>query len=158
MIHGLVHVRRRQPEHLLWTCHLGAVLVGAGLITGSALPVAVGVEWLCLGNILWAVELALGGEFMPTSLLTHVGALAAGLAGLRALGVPPGSWKAAAVGVAALYVVTWFATPSRSRVNLVHGVRRGLERVFPSYPVYVALAFAACVAVFAGVERLLRAW
>lgn len=157
-IHGAAQVRRGEPDNLLWTCHLGAVLVGAGLIAGEPLPVAVGVEWLVLGNLLWAVELRLGGEFLPTSLLTHVLGLAAGLAGVRSLGVPARSWTAAVAGLVLLFAVTWLVVPVRSRVNLVHGIRAGLERyVLGSYPLYLAAVFALCLAVASGTEFALVA-
>ncbi len=40
---------------------------------------AVGTLFLCLGTPQWLLYLAAGGEFMPTSLATHVVALGIGL-------------------------------------------------------------------------------
>src|SRR6185503_9369471 len=140
---------------MLWTCHLGALGIGFGRLTRSPLVVTIGVEWLVVGNIIWLVEMALGGLFLPTTLLTHVFGLIAGLIGLRTLGVSPGAWMPATVTVIALFGLTWFITPPDTRVNLTHGIRPGLERYVPSYAVYIGLILMAIVSVFIGVEVIL---
>jgi len=155
VVNAAAHVRRGTPEEVLWTCHLGALTSGVGLIGRWPLPVSVGVEWLVLGNVLWLAELAFGGEFLPTTLLTHVFGLMAGLAGLRILGVAHGSWRVALAAVVALWAVTWVVTPRRTRVNLVHGIRPGIDRVVPSYGVYIVLVFALCAGMFAATESVL---
>jgi len=119
------------------------------------MPVAVGVEWLVLGNMLWLAELAFGGVFLPTTLLTHAFGLLAGLAGLQTLGVPRGSWRVALCAVVALWALTWVITPRRTRVNLVHSIRPGIDRLVPSYPVFILLVFALCAGMFAATESVL---
>src|ERR1043166_940739 len=118
LIHGLTHLRRSHPEEVLWACHLGTLVVAAGLIGRWPLPVAVGVEWLVGGDPTWLIGPGLGGGFLPTTLLTPGGGLAAGLFGLKTLGVVAGAWHVAAAAVVALWAVTWFVTPARTRVNL----------------------------------------
>ena len=158
LFHAATHLRRSHPEELIWACHLGALAVAAGLIGRWPLPVAVGVEWLVVGNLFWLVGLGLGGEFLPTTLLTHLGGLVAGLYGLRAIGVVAGAWHIAAVALVALWAVTWFVTPARTQVNLAHGIQPGFEQLVPWYSVYIVVIFVACLGLFAGTETaLLRA-
>ncbi len=158
LVHASTHIRRGTPEELLWTCHLGALGAGAGLVGSWPVLTAVGVEWLVLGNLLWLIEMGLGGQFLPTTLLTHWGGLAAGLYGLWVMGVPAGAWRVSTVAVIVLWALTWVVTPRHTRVNLAHGIRPGLERFLPSYPVYIVAIFVLCLALFAGTESaLLRA-
>ena len=155
LVHGAVHVRRGTPDELLWACHLGAVLVGVGMIGGWPVAVTVGVEWLVVGNLLWGIGLAAGAHFMPTSVLTHLLGLGIGLAGLRIGGIAPGAWRLALPAVLLLFAVSWFVAPARSRVNLVHGMSHGFDRYFRFYPLYIGTVLVASAAVFAATERVL---
>jgi len=138
-IHAAVHVARRQPENLLWVCHLGSLAVGAGLLLRSPALNAVGAFWLCWGLPLWILYLAMGGEFMPTSLGTHVGGLAIGFVGLRRIGLPRGAWWKTVLAWAVLVVFTRVATPPAENVNMAHRVQQGWETSFTSHPVYIVM-------------------
>lgn len=56
--HGSFHVLRGHPEDLLWACHLGALGVGVGLLLRKPALNAIGFLWLCVGTVLWGVDLA----------------------------------------------------------------------------------------------------
>lgn len=151
-IHAGTHLFHQRPEDLLWACHLGALVVGAGLVAGSARSVAVGFLWLCLGNVLWLLDLAGGAELIPTSLLTHAGGFAIGCLGVVRLGMPAGSaWRAILAFLVIQQVCRWI-TPADANVNLAHAVWSGWEGVFPSYWVYEAFLLAIGLASFASIE------
>lgn len=154
-VHAAVHVRRGTAAEMWWGCHLGALIIGAGMIAGAPLAVAVGVCWLCFGNVLWAVDLARGGEFMPTAMLTHWGGLAIGLYGVRTLGVPRGTWAVAAAAHALLVAFSRVATRPELNVNLAHRVWPGFERAFPSHRVYLVAVWASGTAVYAVTQAAL---
>jgi len=135
--HAAHYLWRRQPENLLWVCHLGALAVGVGWLLGWPTWNAVGTFWLTLGFPLWIVDLATGGEFIPTSILTHGGGLVLGVLGLRKLGLPSGAWWKGAVPLALLHLVCRWATPAASNVNLAHAIHPGWESFFPSHFVYL---------------------
>jgi predicted membrane channel-forming protein YqfA (hemolysin III family) len=78
-IHAGFHILNGRPEEVLWMCHLGAALVGAGLLSSSATTNGIGTLFLCVGMPLWVMYLAGGGEFYPTSCFPHLGGLAIGL-------------------------------------------------------------------------------
>jgi hypothetical protein len=135
-VHAGQYVVRRQPEHALWVCHLGALLVGIGVLTRQSSLNAIGTLWLIVGLPFWLYDLASGGEFVPTSVLTHVGGPVVGLIGARRLGVPTGLWWKVLVVLVPVCVASRLLTPPSSNVNLAHHVHPGFESVFPSYVLY----------------------
>lgn len=155
-IHAGQHLVRGHPEDLLWACHLGAVLVGVGILIRSATLNAVGFLWLCMGTALWAIDLSAGGEFIPTSLLTHVGGLAVGGVGVFRLGMPRHAWWKAILAFLILQQLSRWFTSAETNVNLAFGVASGWEDVFPSHLAYLALLVAVGAAAFFGVERAAR--
>ena len=155
-IHAAVHLRRGEPYDLLWACHLAVLLVAAGLWFRRPTLNAVGLLWACFGLPIWLIDAVTGTDFMPTALLTHVGALAIGLAGVRLMGCPGGSaWKALA-GYLGLWALTRAVTPASANVNLAFRVHHGWEDRFPSYPLYFAMLLAAGASTFAIAELVLR--
>jgi hypothetical protein len=151
-VHAGQHLYHGRPEDLLWACHLGSLLVGVGLIVDSARMVGVGFLWLCLGDVLWLLDLAGGGELIPSSLLTHVGGLAIGLIGVRRLGIPRGSAWQAVVSFLLLQQICRWTTPEAANVNIAHGVWAGWEQTFPSYWTYEIVLVGIGLASFLLVE------
>ena len=151
--HAAWHLAHHRPDDLLWACHLACVLVGVGLLASSPTLVAIGVSWLSFGLPLWAIDLATGGEFLPTSVLTHVVGFALGILGVRRLGFPRGTWWKAALAFVALWPITRALTERAANVNLAFSVHPGWERVFPVYAVYFAAIVGLATATFFGVER-----
>ena len=154
--HAVVHLARGEPYDLLWGCHLAVLLVGAGLWTGKAAINAIGLLWACIGLPIWLIYTFTGGEFMPTSVLTHVGGFALGIAGVRRLGMPAGVWWKALAAYLTLWAVTRALTPPQANVNLAFGVWPGWEDSFPSYPIYFATLFASGALTFLAGEQLFR--
>jgi hypothetical protein len=154
--HASVHLSRGEPYDLLWGCHLAVLLVGAGLWTASAALNAVGLLWACFGMPIWLIYTFTGGEFMPTSLLTHAGAIAIGVAGVRLLGMPAGTWWKAMAGYLALWGITRAVTPRPANINLAFSVYPGWETRFTSYPIYFATLLVCGAVTFAVGETILR--
>lgn len=157
--HAAVHLGRGHPEDLWWACHLGTVLVSAGFLLHAPTANAIGFFWLLVGNVCWLTALAAGGEFLPTSTLTHGIGFVLAIAGLRAFGLPRGAWWQAMVAFVALQALTRWTTPPDANVNVAFRVWAGWERTFPSYPAYLAVLWAIGLATFfvasVAVRRLL---
>lgn len=156
-VHGWHYVSVRQEANLLWFCHLAALAVGLALFVRSPTLNAVGFLWLCVGVPCWILYLASGGELVVGSLLTHGVGTAAGLYGLRHLGLPQGAWWKAVAALAAVFAVTRASTPPAENVNLAFAVWPGWEGWFPSYVAYIAFLTTLAAAVFVGVSWALRA-
>jgi hypothetical protein len=155
-VHAAHHLRHHQPEHALWACHLASVLVGVGLLAGSANANAIGFLWLVLGVPLWLTDPATGGPFLATSLLTRVGGLLLAVLGLGILGMPAQAWWKAVLAFVALQQVTRVLTPPAANVNLAFAVWPGWEGRFHSYVSYEALLVAAGLGGFFVVEQVAR--
>jgi hypothetical protein len=158
MAHAATWLLRGAPANLLWTCHLGCLLAGIAILADIPFLNAVSIHWLVLGNILWMINLAGGGEFICTSQLTHLGGLLIGLWYARRSGFPRGSWLMALAGIAALHVLSGFVTPARENINLAFRVFAGWEKIFPDFHVYRLFLLALSAALFYALERAIRRW
>lgn len=154
-LHAAYWIFRGGWENSLWACHVASLLIGAGMIFGTARLVLTGMLWLVIGNAFWILYLGTGGEFLPTSLLTHAGSFVIGLVGLNRFGVVPGTWWRAALGLIPLHLAARF-TPPAENVNLAHRVDQGWASVFPVHSTYVLFVFALCLVTFFVSERLFR--
>jgi hypothetical protein len=172
--HAIFHLINGRPEDLLWACHLGAALVGLGLLVAARSGVrpsssgglsvsgpvinGIGTLFLCLGTPLWVMDLAGGGVFYPTSSLTHLGGLAIGLYGVRRLGMPRGVWWRAIAAMIGLILICRLVTPPQSNVNVAFAVYASAASVFSSHLVYLAAMLSAAALYFFVVEYVLRRW
>ncbi len=155
-VHGAYHWQQGVPENMLWACHLGALLVGLGLLLDSANLNGAGFLWLSVGTCLWLVGLAMNVPFLPTSILTHVGGLAIGLWGVRRLGLPAGvAWKALG-GLALLHLISRGLNPPDKNINMAREIASGLEGWFPSHTVFLLAIGTFCALAFVLLETALR--
>lgn len=157
VIHGADLVMRGVPWDLLWACHVASLLVGLGCLAGSRRAVAVGLTWALFGLLMWTLDLATGGIFDPTSVLTHVGGPVAAVVALRNGEWPKGTWWQAAVAEAPLLLVTRLATPPAANVNLVFSIWPGWEQYFSGHTSYFCLVAGSAVAAYYVIERCARA-
>ncbi|MFY9609384.1 MAG: hypothetical protein WAU45_12315 [Blastocatellia bacterium] len=157
-IHAAFHLFHGRPAELLWACHLGAALVGAGLLYSSATTSGIGLLFLCMGTPLWLLDLAGGGEFYPTSCFTHLGGLAIGLYGARRLVLPPGTWWKGVVALISLILICRLVTPPGANVNVAFAVYPGWDRLFPNHPAYLATMTCLAAGYFFVSEFWLRRW
>ncbi len=157
-IHATFHVLHGRPEDLLWMCHIGAAIVGAGLLVSSPGVNGVGTLFLCMGTPLWIMDLFRGMVFYPTSCFTHLGALAIGLYGVRCLGMPRGVWWKAVAVLAALIAVSRLVTPAHANVNVAFAIHSGFDRFFPGHLVYLVTMMALAAVYFFVFEYGLRRW
>ena len=157
-VHAGFHLIHDRPEDLLWACHLGAALVGIGLIVSSAALNGTGTLFLCLGTPLWLMYLAGGGDFYLTSCFTHIGGLAIGLYGARRLGFPYGVWWKAVVALVALILVCRLVTPRQANINVAFAIYPGWEKYFSSHMVYLATMICMAAGYFFITEYVLRRW
>jgi len=155
-VHAAFHLSRGEPQDLLWACHIAALLVGFGLLFRSAELNAIGLLWSSFGTSLWILDLATGGEWIPTALLTHVGALAFGILGVRWLGMPRHTAVKSTAGFLPLWALTRAVTPPWANVNVAFSVYQGWEHTFTRYPPYFAMLLVIGFATFSIVERLMR--
>jgi hypothetical protein len=157
-IHAGFHLLHGRPEELLWMCHLGAALVGIGLLSFSATLNGIGTLFLSAGMPLWVMYLAGGGDFYPTSCFPHLGGLAIGLYGVRRLGLTSGTWWKALVALITLILICRLVTPPRANVNVAFATYPGMETVFPSHLLYLAAMMVFSAGYFFVCDYGLRRW
>jgi hypothetical protein len=155
-VHAGTWLQRGVPGALLWACHLGCLLVGIAVLARRPALNGVGVLWLVLGNLLWAVDLAAGGEFIATSPLTHLGGLAAGIWYARQAGFPKGAWRAALAGIAGLHLLSGLVTPPAENINVAFRVHPSLQGIVPGFPAFRLLMLAGSAVLFYAAERIFR--
>jgi hypothetical protein len=155
-VHAAHELWMGRPESLLWSCHLGSLAVGVGLLRRWPTWIGVGLLWLVVGVPLWVMETAMQGGFEPTATLPHLGGLAIGLVGVRKLGLPQPVWRKAMAAILALQLLTRWITPEAANINLAFAVWPGWEQYFPSYGVYITSIDLLGLVLFAGLEYAIR--
>lgn len=154
IIHGGNHVLRGTAHDLLWACNVAPPLLAAGCFLRNARLCAIGTSWLSYGVPIWLLDLATGGNLIPTSVLTHFGGLAIGILAARRLGWPRHSWLAAVGASLVLVLLSRILTSAQHNVMLAFRVHEGWERHFASHPAYLALMIACSAVVFLVVETI----
>lgn len=154
--HALNHARLGHPFDALWACHVATLLVGAAAWRESPRLNAVALVLLALGNLLWLIDLLFTGDWMWTSLLTHVGALALALGSARRLGYPRGSWWRALLVIVGWQQLTRLLTPPARNINMAFAVHPSSTSVFSSYPAYWLAMTALCALLMAASEAAYR--
>jgi hypothetical protein len=155
-IHGVDRAAHGHWEDLFWACHVACLAIAAGCLADWPAASATGLSWLCFGIPMWIIDLATGGELIPSSVLTHVGGFVVGIVAIAKTGWRRGSWWKATAAASVLLLVTRLVTPPAANVNLVFAVWPGWERMFPSHAVYFALLLAANAMVSFLVEHAAR--
>ncbi len=151
--HAACHVAKGTGLSLIWCCNLGALFLGLGLLSARPRLAGAGLLWVAVGTPLWLVGLTIGELWMPTSLFTHFGALAAGLlAGAAAL--PQDAWRSSLAGLFLVHVGSHAVLPAGRDVNLT-GQAFGLG--LPGHLVFTALVTVALLLLLPLFERCLRA-
>lgn len=151
--HAAFHLARGTAGDLLWACNVAVPVLAIGCFLRSGTLCACAVMCLAFGLPMWALDLATGGDFVPTSLLTHVGGLALGAVAVRRLGWPRGSWRLACGGTALLVAVTRLVGSPERNANLAFRVHDGWERHFASHLPYLAAMWLASAVAFFVLER-----
>lgn len=134
----------RQPEQMLWMCHMSTLLLALGLLASSASAIRVGALWSLAGFPLWVLDVALRGETTRVSVLSHILVPLLGLAALTQV-----RWRGRVVLGAVVFHVfcwvlsRWLGSP-QANVNLAHSVYdifgSGIVR---SYWIYLGVTSAA---------------
>jgi len=159
-LHAAWHVLHGTAHDLLWACNVASPLLALGCFLRRPVLCATAVMWLAYGVPMWLLDLATGGELIPTSVFTHFGGLVLGILAVRRFGWPKRSWRWAALGTWALVVVTRIATTAKHNVNLAFRVHDGWEKHFTSHALYLVLMLSGSALVFLVVEtaalRLMR--
>jgi hypothetical protein len=132
-----------RPGNLLWACHVAVALVGLGSLVRWRAAVGVGALVLAVGLPMWAIDVAIGGEFFWTSVLTHFGGLGAAVIALRRLGaLPRRAWWHAMLVVTALIVVSRLTTAPGENVNLAFHAWGPFRQWFPAGPAHFLFLLA----------------
>jgi hypothetical protein len=149
-------VWRGQWEDVLWVCHLANLVIAAGFLFAWPRAFGVALMWLVPGTACWAAYVLSGGEFLPTSLLTHVGGLLLAVIGCTQHGIRRRTWATAAAGLVGAEVIAHLLTSPEANVNVAWRVFEDWRRWFPSYPAYIVVIDAAAALVFWIIETLWR--
>jgi hypothetical protein len=158
LIHAGALVQAGEYYHIIWSCHLGCLMVGIGLLNRLPWLFAIGFFWLTMGVPLWLLNVLSSHKFMLTSTLSHIGGIIIAVYGLRFLIIPRFAWLAATAGLVALGVLSRLVTPHDANVNLAFTVWSGWEDTFPSYFWYVVMLLFIAAVNFGLLEFFIRKW
>ncbi|MDF1661768.1 MAG: aspartate aminotransferase family protein [Planctomycetota bacterium] len=137
--HGIELLLIGPAVNLLWSCNVASLVICIGLVSKHPKINAVGCFMLCLGNNFWFIDLAVGGEFLWTSLLTHFGVFILSIIAMKKLGLPAGTWWRTIVFMAFLVLVTSWIGPyyPEENINTANALPVGFETWYPSHGGYI---------------------
>ena len=119
--------------YMLWMCNISNLVLAAGLLLGQVVLIRIAVLWLIPGLPLWFWYTALGGGWLLTSTLTHVGGLIVGFFALSKARISRWTWVYAFVWYLLMQQISRLVTPAEMNVNVAHRVYSGWENVFSAY-------------------------
>jgi len=154
--HAFVLIGREEGSHALWSCHLANLVIAAGLLLRRSDLNAIGFHWLLIGLPMWAMDVTIDAEFLPTSTLTHLGGFLLGIVGIHALGFPRGAWWKASAGLVILWFLSRAITPGAANVNMSDRAWYGWETDHVPFAVYLLGLLAGVTGIFLLAERLVR--
>ena len=158
LTHAITLIRVGEAPHLLWSCHLGCLVLAGGIWLRRPALEGIALMWLATGLPTWiATVLSDADFFQPTSVLTHVFGLALAAVAVRASGMPRGTWWRAFLGLAALWIATRLVLPVEHNVNVTRDYWFGWEAKLMSFPVFIGSLALVVGIVFRGLEGLVRA-
>ena len=158
LIHAAALAHAGEHYHIIWSCHLGCLIVGIGLLVRLPWLYAIGFFWLTMGVPLWLLNVLTSHEFMLTSTLSHIGGIIIAVYGLGFIKIPRFAWAAATGGLVVLGILTRLVTPPEANVNLAFAVWSGWEDQFPSYFWYVVMLLSVAAVSFGSLEFFIRQW
>ncbi|MDP3275529.1 MAG: hypothetical protein Q8Q09_10065 [Deltaproteobacteria bacterium] len=158
LAHALAHVRDHSTHELYWACNVSALAIALGLTMRWHSVTSAATLWLVAGTPLWLLDLAGGGAFLPTSLLTHGVVLSLSIARLRRVGIAQESWWMALLGGALLQQISRWMTHWRHNVNVSWGIYPVARGWFANYPRYWIASFALMGAIYALLTYAITRW
>jgi hypothetical protein len=156
LLHVAYHWRFGNMSNALWACHVASLLIGIGALANVRDVSAIGVLWLTIGIPMWFIHLVTGGDFIPTSVLTHGGGAIVGGAVMRHQRWPIGAWWKAAIALAAWMAITRCITPRDLNVNLAFRVPGPTSDQRLTHAEYLAIMASVVTATFLVADLLLR--
>ncbi|HEX8070521.1 MAG TPA: hypothetical protein VF546_11250 [Pyrinomonadaceae bacterium] len=145
--HALYYWRRGEPDHILWLCNVGNLLLAAGLLLERPVLTRVAAVWLVPGLAVWYWYVVRVYGFVPSSTLAHLGGLGVGLYALSRVRVPRRTWLYALLWYLIVQQVCRFVTRPALNVNVAYSVYEGWAATFGAYWQFW-LALTALVAAF----------
>ncbi len=157
LTHAAAHARRGSTPELLWGCNVGALFIACGLLARERSLASIGTLWLCAGTPLWLMDLAGGGEWLWTSLLTHGVVFSIGLRATVVHGPVEGAWWRALLGGALLQQCTRWLTHWSININVAWGIYPPMRRHFAGFERYWAFTFVSLAVAYACLHGLFAA-
>lgn len=159
LAHLVWHAFLGDPENALWACHVASLLIGIGGISRTPTCVIMGLLWLTVGIPLWFYHLAVGGNLVPTSLLTHFGGATVGCILLKKYLHSPkkasGWWKAS-LGLMGLVAFTRWVTARAVNINLAFDIHARSDTTIGEHVRYLVVIAVVVAVVFFLSEMILR--
>lgn len=150
--HAGYHVHRGTAGDLFWACNVACPMLALGCFARARLLCVAALCWLAYGLPMWILDVVTGGDFVPTSILTHVGGAVLAVLAVRRLGWPRFAWAFASAATLLLLAVTRLVGSPARNANLAFRVHDGWDRWFPSHGAYLAMMWLGSAAVFVALE------
>ncbi len=146
------------PDWIIYSCHVSTLLLGIGMIAGSAWMIRVAAIWLVIGLPMWVIDAWVTQVLWFASVYSHVGGFALALYALSKARATGHSWLPALFWFLGLQLLTRYTTHPELNINIAHApyeLFKGVYGGYWSFWIVCALVVMALVwAVEFGLARL----
>ncbi len=108
------------PDWIIYSCHVSTLLLGIGMVIGSAWAIRVAAIWLVIGLPMWIIDACVTQVIWFASVYSHVGGFALALYAISKVRATGRSWLLALLWFVGLQLLTRFTTRPELNVNFAH--------------------------------------
>lgn len=121
------------PDWILYSCHVSTLLLGIGMVSGSAWAIRVAAIWLVIGLPMWIIDAWLTHVIWFASVYSHIGGFALALYAISKVRATGRSWPPALLWFVGLQLLTRFTTRPDLNVNFAHAPYELFKSTYGGY-------------------------
>ncbi|MFN0108265.1 MAG: hypothetical protein ACKVZH_05360 [Blastocatellia bacterium] len=108
------------PDWIIYSCHVSTLLLGVGMVVGSAWAIRVSVIWLVIGLPMWIIDAWVTQVVWVASVFSHVGGFILALYAIGKVRAIGSSWLPALLWFVGLQLLTRYTTRPELNINVAH--------------------------------------
>lgn len=136
------------PDWIIYSCHVSTLLLGIGMIAGSAWMIRVAAIWLVIGLPMWLIDAWVTQVLWFASVYSHVGGFMLALYAIGKVRATGRSWLPALFWFLGLQLLTRYTTRPELNINIAHTpyeLFKGVHGGYWSFWIVCALVVMALV-------------
>lgn len=124
------------PDWIIYSCHVSTLLLGVGMVVGSAWMIRVAAIWLVIGLPMWIIDAWVTQVVWVASIFSHVGGFFLALYAISKVRATGQSWLPALLWFVGLQMLTRYTTRPELNINVAHTPYELFKDTYSGYWVF----------------------